>query len=87
MSRTQVKSNFPQTFNSLARRVASLERTLNTTGLRDINTTGLTSAQIDAAFFGGQQSYDGAQATDKANSLALVRQAGKWHSAALTLIP
>lgn len=52
---------------------------------REINTAGLTSAQIDATF--AVTPVDGAIVSDPTNSLALVRQAGKWYkTAALTQI-
>jgi hypothetical protein len=52
---------------------------------KELNTAGLTSAQIDAAFI--VPPVDGAIISDPTNSLALVRQAGKWYkTAALTQI-
>lgn len=52
---------------------------------KEINTTGLTSAQIDATFI--VPPVDGAYISDPTNGLMLVRQAGKWYkTAALTQI-
>jgi len=50
-----------------------------------VNTTGLTSAQIDALFTSVPP--NGTVASDSTNGLLLVRQAGKWaKTAALTVI-
>lgn len=88
MSRTQATPNFIAGYAALLQRVSSLERAINVIGLRDVgSTTSLTSAQIDSVFFGGQQPYDGAQATDKTNSLLLVRESGSWYKMTGTLIP
>jgi hypothetical protein len=51
---------------------------------KEINTTGLTSAQIDALF---TVPTNGQTASDPTNGLMLVRQSGKWYkTAALTQI-
>lgn len=52
----------------------------------EINTTGLSSAQIDA-LFGQTPPGNGIVVSDPTNSLVLVRQAGKWAKASLTVIP
>jgi hypothetical protein len=52
-----------------------------------VNTTGLTSAQIDAALPAGLTAADDMFITDVTNNLMLVRQGGKWwKTAALTQI-
>lgn len=90
MSRVIVKPNdYSQTKQDRAR-AASTSRALLTLPLRDVDTTGLSSAQIDAIVFAGggpTQPWDGAQATDQTNALLLTRLSGHWHSAPLTLIP
>ena len=61
--------------------------------LKDVDTTGLTSAQIDAMLFSNGstsstnvQAADGLQITDITNSLLLVRQGGVWYKTS-TLTP
>jgi hypothetical protein len=77
-------------FNDLVGRVDRLERVVSQLVLRDVSTTGLTSAQIDAAVFGastGAQPTDGLFITDKTNHLLLVRENNKWcKTATLTII-
>lgn len=52
---------------------------------KEINSTGLTSAQIDALFTATPA--NGTIASDPTNTLLLVRQGGTWHkTAALTNI-
>jgi hypothetical protein len=52
---------------------------------REVNTAGLTSAQIDATF--AVAPVNGAVISDPTNALMLVRQGGKWcKTAALTQI-
>jgi hypothetical protein len=59
----------------------------NGLGTREINTTGLTSAQIDALFT-THTPVNGQIASDPTNGLLVVRQGGKWYkTAALTQIP
>lgn len=79
MARVQTKQDFVDIVNSLRRRVTVLERQVVTPKLRDVNTTGLTNAQIDSIFFGGsQEPYDGVMATDVTNGKFIVRLGGTW---------
>lgn len=89
MSRVQTRDNFYSQVKCDQQQLASVQRALLGRPLKDVNTTGLTSAQIDAATFGGSegQAYDGVQITDKTNSLLLVRVSGKWGKTLLTIIP
>lgn len=88
MTRTQIKPSQVHIERATQRRVAALERGRNTTKLLDINTTALSSAQIDVqVFVGQQQAYDGAQISDSTNNLYLVRQGGQWAKISLTVIP
>lgn len=87
MSQTQTTPDFVDDYRTTRREVASMHRNLNTTGIRDVATTGLSSAQIDAIVFGTDQPYDGVSISDQARSILLVRLGGKWGYAALTIIP
>lgn len=88
MSRAQVTPNLFGSITSVERRIGALERTVNAPKVPIVDTTGLSSDQIDAIIFGGQQQpYDGAQAADSVNKLFLVRAAGKWCSRSLATIP
>lgn len=90
MSRVQTKDNHYKDFKTLQDRVARLERVSSQLILKDVNTTGLTSSQIDAAVFGGStggQASDGLVISDKTNNLLLVRESGKWCKTTLTVIP
>lgn len=86
MSRVQTNPDFFKQVKALEQRISRLERVASTTTLKDVNTSGLTSAQIDAAVFAGTSTPSvGAQAangliiTDSTNSLLLVRQGGHWY--------
>ena len=91
MSRCQTKPNSFVDQNRQSARTDRLERIAQANYVaKDINTTGLTSAQIDTAVFGSSsngQSFDGLTITDKTNNLLLVRLSGKWCKATMTLIP
>jgi hypothetical protein len=95
MSRLLVRANKLVQDKHVEQRVSSLERLSAQAPLKDINTSSLSSAQIDAAVFSNgitssvnAQAGDGLLITDSTNSLLLVRQGGKWYkTAALTLIP
>lgn len=88
MSRVQTKPSTVSDTRRSKQRLDGLERVNNTYRLRDFSTTGLSSAQIDTLVFGsGQQTFDGAQVTDSARSIILVRLGGKWGFAALSIIP
>lgn len=88
MSRTQATPNFFVKVGSLDNRVAALERASSITTFPDIDTAGLTSAQIDAAIFSGtaQIPASGVFATDSTNHFLLVRIGGHWAKTTLTLI-
>lgn len=89
MSRVQVKSNAFSQQNQQRAKLASAARAGAQKLLKDLNTTGLTSAQIDAAVFGSSssvQAADGLQIIDSTNKLFLVRVAGQWGKLSLTLI-
>lgn len=88
MSRAQTTPNFFGSITAIERRLGSLERTVNVPKVPTVNTAGLSSEQIDALVFGGQQQpYDGAQAVDPTNKFSLVRAAGKWCRSNITTIP
>ena len=91
MSRTQTTPDFYRDVNSMQDQIQALQRQLSQIVLKDVNTTGLTSAQIDIAVFPAPtnaQPTDGIIITDKTNFLLLVREAGKWYATpTLTLIP
>ena len=89
MSRTQLKPDGYRTINEMGDQIAALQRQATATVLKDIDTTGLTSAQIDAAVFGpstNAQPTNGLMIVDSANSLLLARVGGKWGTTSLTLI-
>lgn len=82
MSRVQSKDNHYKDFKVLEDRVARLERVSSQLLLKDVNTTGLNDAQIDAAVFGGStggQASDGLVISDKTNNLILVRENATWN--------
>lgn len=87
MSRIQTNPDFFKQVKALEQRISRLERVASTTTLKDVNTSGLTSAQIDAAVFAGTstpsvgaQAADGLIIRDSTNNLLLVRQNGVWDS-------
>lgn len=89
MSRVQVKSNSISAGNAQRTKTAKTARAFLNRRLKDINTVGLTSAQIDATIFGSStnaQPADGIQITDQTNGLLLTRLGGKWGSTTLTII-
>lgn len=88
MSRVQTRPDFFAQMKSSQADMGSIQRALLNRPLKDVNTSGLTSAQIDTAAFGGSegQAYDGALITDKTNSLLLVRVNGHWGKTTLTII-
>ncbi len=91
MSRVIVKPNAYAQSKQQGAKIASTSRAFLHFPLKNVNTSGLTSAQIDAiVFLGGgvaPQPWDGAQATDTTNALLLTRLNGHWYSVSLTLIP
>lgn len=89
MSRVQTRPNSFSQENRTKSQLARVARTASTPVLRDVDTAGLTSAQIDAAVLGSSSLSDipdGLQITDKTNSLLLVRVSGRWGFTSLTLI-
>lgn len=89
MSNVQLPPNFYADFNRLVTQVERLNRIVAQIVLKDVNTSGLSSAQIDAALIGGStnaQVPDGLMITDKTNHLLLARVSGKWGSTPLTII-
>ena len=90
MSRVQVKPNHYSQQNAMKAKLASTARANLNARLKNIDTTGLTSAQIDSAVFGSStnaQPADGLQIIDGVNKLLLVRAGGQWRSVALEQIP
>jgi hypothetical protein len=90
LSNAQLSPDFYRQFNVLDDRISRVERITSMTIFKDVNTAGLTSAQIDAAVFPAptlSQPPDGIIITDTTNHLLLVREGGKWYkTAALTMI-
>lgn len=87
MTRVQTNPDLFRQIKTDQNDMATVQRALLNRPLKDVVTTGLTSAQIDSAVFSGSaQAYDGALITDKTNSLLLARVSGKWGKTLLTII-
>lgn len=86
MSKPLVKSNFPVEYKSLSNRVASLERMIRVlSSTTEINTTGLTSEQIDSAVIAeGYAAPNGKLISDPTNKLLLIRQENVWRRVSVT---
>jgi hypothetical protein len=96
MSRVMTTPNFfVDTTAAMQSKVARLGRTTANTSVKEVDSSGLTSAQIDQMVFSNgstsstnAQPYDGLVVHDPVNNLLLVRQSGSWHKTApLTSIP
>jgi hypothetical protein len=80
MSKIIHTPNFPSEYSVLKKKIETLERSfLLSTLLTEINTTGLTDAQIDEQVAGGRGTPEnGKPISDPTNKLFLLRQKGKW---------
>lgn len=87
MTRVQVKATSPAQTNATTRKLDRVARAGLQNVIKDINTTGLTSAQIDALFVGASTVTDvpnGIQIIDSVNGLQLTRIAGVWRPSWVT---
>ena len=89
VTRSNLFADLRQTHTSIQR----LQRAAQTTSLKDVNTAGLSSAQIDAAVFSNgstsstnAQPANGIVISDSTNKLLLVRQGGAWFKTSLTAV-